>query len=125
MGRRGGRVAGRKACWIIGLLGLWAFSVLVGCGSAIPTSPEPTPTPGARFLMPTPGGLPSPTRTPTPEAFIYIVQEGDTLYDIALRFGVRLEDLIEANHLENPNQLQVGQELLIPPPRGPTVTPSP
>ncbi len=88
-------------------------------------SPEPTSTPGARFLMPTPGGLPSPTRTPTPESLIYIVEEGDTLYEIALRFGVRLEDLIEANHLENPNQLQVGQELVIPAPPGPTATPSP
>lgn len=118
-------MAGRKAHRAIALLGFWMFLVLVGCGRVITASPEPTSTPGARFLMPTPGGPPSPTRTPTPEAITYIVEEGDTLYEIALRFGVPLEDLIEANHLENPNQLQVGQELIIPAPRVPTVTPSP
>jgi len=118
-------VAGRKVSRAIGLLGIGLLAVLVGCGGAITASPEPTPTPGARFLMPTPGGTPSPSRTPTPEAIPYIVQEGDTLYEIALRFNVSVEDLIEANHLENPDQLRVGQELLIPAPRAPAVTPSP
>ncbi|MGB9722892.1 MAG: LysM peptidoglycan-binding domain-containing protein [Chloroflexia bacterium] len=114
-----------KAYRAVGWLWLWVFLVLVGCGGTLTVSPEPTPTPGARFLMPTPGASPAPTRTPTPEALIYIVEEGDTLYAIALRFHVSLEELIEANHLENPDQLHVGQELIIPAPRAPTVTPSP
>lgn len=118
-------MAGHKVHRAIALVGLWILLASVGCGGTLTVSPEPTPTPGARFLMPTPGGPPSPTRTPTPEAIIYIVEEGDTLYDIALRFNVSLEELIEANRLENPNQLQVGQELVIPAPRAPTVTPLP
>ncbi len=43
----------------------------------------------------------------------YIVQSGDTLWDIASRFNVPLDDLIAANDLED-SDLFVGQELLIP-----------
>ncbi|MEW6568200.1 MAG: LysM peptidoglycan-binding domain-containing protein [Chloroflexota bacterium] len=45
---------------------------------------------------------------------IYIVEPNDTLSDIARRFGVSLEALIQANHIDNPSLVQPGQELLIP-----------
>jgi LysM repeat protein len=44
----------------------------------------------------------------------YVVQQGDTLYGIAVEFGVSMEDLMAANDMDNPDQLQVGQELQIP-----------
>jgi murein DD-endopeptidase MepM/ murein hydrolase activator NlpD len=44
----------------------------------------------------------------------YIVQSGDTLNLIALRFGVSAQDLIQANNLSDPDNLQVGMELTIP-----------
>ncbi len=44
----------------------------------------------------------------------YVVQEGDTLYAIAVDFGVTMEDLMAANGIDDPNTLQVGQELTIP-----------
>ncbi len=44
----------------------------------------------------------------------YIVQPGDTLYLIAERFGVSVDDIVQLNPTINPNSLQVGQELLIP-----------
>jgi LysM repeat protein len=44
----------------------------------------------------------------------YVVQDGDTLYDIAVRFGVTMEQLMEANNMDNPDELQLGQELQIP-----------
>jgi LysM repeat protein len=44
----------------------------------------------------------------------YVVESGDTLWDIAERFGTSVEDLVEANSLENPADLTVGQELEIP-----------
>lgn len=46
----------------------------------------------------------------------YVVQSGDTLWDIAQRFGVTVEALVEANDLDNPADLTVGQRLAIPGP---------
>ncbi|HOR18291.1 MAG TPA: peptidoglycan DD-metalloendopeptidase family protein [Brevefilum sp.] len=44
----------------------------------------------------------------------YIIQSGDTLNEIAIRFGVSPDEIIEANALANPNALDIGQEILIP-----------
>lgn len=45
---------------------------------------------------------------------IHTVAAGETLYVIALDYGVTVEAIVAANGLEDPNRLQVGQELLIP-----------
>lgn len=110
------------------LLLLVAILLLSGCGDGLAATeaPAPTPTPGARFLMPTPGPpATEPPLVPTPEMLPYIVQEGDTLSDIAQRYGVDLDKLIEVNNLQDPNRLSVGQKLWIPVPLEPTATPSP
>jgi hypothetical protein len=57
-----------------------------------------------------------PTQSPEPEMLIHIVQSGDTLYDIAEKYGVSVEDIVKANELENPDWLSIGQELIIPSP---------
>jgi murein DD-endopeptidase MepM/ murein hydrolase activator NlpD len=44
---------------------------------------------------------------------VYIVQSGDTLWSIATRFNVTIDELIAANSLPSEN-LQVGQQLVIP-----------
>ncbi len=44
----------------------------------------------------------------------YVVQKGDTLLEIAVRFGVPLRTIIQANNIENPDFLSVGQKLIIP-----------
>ncbi len=49
-----------------------------------------------------------------PEAPVYVVQEGDSLFEIAVRFGISLDRLIEANQIANPNQLLIGDRLVIP-----------
>lgn len=78
-------------------------------------------------------GLP-PTWTPAPQASdghvfdvrgqqeveangtrtIYVVQRGDTLGEIATRFGVSLADLARINNIENWDIIEVGDELIIP-----------
>jgi murein DD-endopeptidase MepM/ murein hydrolase activator NlpD len=45
---------------------------------------------------------------------VYIVQEGDSLWDIAYRFHVSQDDLAAANGIADPNQITVGQPLVIP-----------
>jgi LysM repeat protein len=44
----------------------------------------------------------------------YTVQRGDTLYSIALRYGLTWRTLAEANHLSNPNVIHTGNVLVIP-----------
>lgn len=45
---------------------------------------------------------------------VYIVQPGDSLWDIALRFRVSMEDLRLANGISDPSQLVAGARLVIP-----------
>ena len=45
---------------------------------------------------------------------IYVVRAGDTLAEIAEAHGVRVDDLITLNGIQNPDVLQVGQQLQIP-----------
>jgi LysM repeat protein len=45
---------------------------------------------------------------------VYIVQEGDSLWDIAYRFHVSQQDLANANGIVDANQIAVGQQLVIP-----------
>ena len=46
---------------------------------------------------------------------IYIVQEGDTIYDIAGSVGMDVDELISLNKLTDPDSLQIGQPLKIKP----------
>jgi len=76
--------------------------------------PIQTPTPDAPH--PIPGA-----RTDTEQ---YVVQTGDTLGQIASRYGVSIDMIAEASELQNVNILSVGQVLVIPPPDPVTTGPS-
>lgn len=54
---------------------------------------------------------------------VYIVQAGDTLGKIALRFGTTVQALMSANGLTNPNLVWVGQRLKIVKGSGATTPP--
>jgi LysM repeat protein len=59
---------------------------------------------------------------------VHIVQPGDTLFRIAMRYNANVYDIAEANHLLNLNRIYVGQALIIPgggypPPTYPTPVP--
>jgi len=99
-----------KRCWCLFLIAL-----LMGCTpkTVMPTPTEVPPTPTV-----TPTLLPTPSPTPT----TYVVQSGDTLSAIAIRFNVSLEELQRANNIADPNLIHVGQRLVIP---GPTPVASP
>ena len=58
-------------------------------------------------------GTPTTPTTPT-TGTSYTVKAGDTLYAIALRYGVTITQLVNANGIANPNLIRVGQVLIIP-----------
>lgn len=80
----------------------------------IPGSPILTPTPDVPRFLPTPRSGPE----------TYVVQAGDTLGAIGLRYGVSVEALMQANGLYDPNALDVGQTLKIPVPTPQATGPS-
>lgn len=51
--------------------------------------------------------------SPTP-AGLYVVQPGDTLTSIADEFGTTVAELIAANGLTDPDNIQVGQQIIVP-----------
>lgn len=72
---------------------------------ATPGGPQLTPTPDPPRVLP----------TPRIDSEQYTVERSDTLGQIAQRYGVSLDKLVEANNISNPDLLEVGQVLTIPP----------
>ncbi|CZQ87867.1 lysin motif [Trichococcus palustris] len=80
---------------------------------------------GQVLTIPGAGTTPTPTPTPTPSTgTTYTVKSGDTLYAIALRYGVTIQQIVSANNIANANLISVGQVLTIPG-AGTTPTPTP
>lgn len=69
---------------------------------------------GQILNIPSGGGLEvEPTPSPLTET-TYVVQAGDNLFRIGLKYGIAWTQIAEANGILNPSQLKVGQELKIP-----------
>jgi len=56
----------------------------------------------------------APVATIAPSSDVYIVQKGDMLSKVAVRFDTTTKTLISMNNLSNPDVLYVGQELRVP-----------
>lgn len=104
--------------------------------SASPTTistVEETPTPGEEVPSPTvavqeatPTSPPPPTDTPSPGTIEYTIQSGDTLYSIAQRYNITVDELKAANNITDAESLTVGQVLVIPAGgQAPSVSPTP
>ncbi|MCG0274900.1 MAG: LysM peptidoglycan-binding domain-containing protein [Thermosediminibacteraceae bacterium] len=68
--------------------------------------------PGQRLLIDVEETEPTP---PPPGTKTYIVQPGDTLYSIAQRTGVTVDQIVRLNNIQDPNRIFPGQMLLLPP----------
>ncbi len=66
---------------------------------------------GQRLVIPTGGSAPSIT---VPSSGVHVVQRGENLFRIALRYGMSYQALAAANGIANPNRVYVGQRLVIP-----------
>ncbi len=78
---------------------------------------------GQRLLVPKPFGLPVPGNAPTTGS-AYVVQRGDTPSGIALKHGVTVWALMQANGLSGSRWIYAGQRLIIPRPGVATPTPT-
>ncbi|MED3918278.1 N-acetylmuramoyl-L-alanine amidase [Priestia aryabhattai] len=82
-----------------------------------------------RRAVPNPSPSPTPTPNPSPSEpgeKTYTIKQGDTLYSIAQKYGITVQELQEANTgLSDPLTLQVGKTIVIPSGTSPTPTPTP
>lgn len=60
--------------------------------------------------------------TTTTRPLEYVIQRGDTLNSIAIKFGVTRQALMELNGITNPDKILAGESLKIPPGVAPTTT---
>ena len=85
--------------------------------SRLPPTPAATPTPtvATPTLVASPAPTPPPqTPAPPPPQESYVVQQGDTLALIAAQFGTSVEALQAANGIDDPDEIVIGQVLVIP-----------
>ena len=71
----------------------------------------------AKAAQPSPAKIAKKSKTndPIPEgAKVYTVAKGDNPVNIAKKFKVSYDDLLAANHIDDPRKLKVGQKLVIP-----------
>ncbi len=108
------------------LLACASVSLIVGCSStkpapviernplnpadAVPTAPAPATSTASTALATVPA---LDTRPRDPNAKIYVVKPGDSLYGIAFQNGVDYRELAAWNNIENVNRIRVGQELRV------------
>ncbi len=89
--------------------------------------PTFTPIPGqVGFATPLPPNVIVITATPLGQAGIcgqYVIQVNDTLYRIAARYGVSVQQIAQANNITNPDLIKMGATLQIPCPVAATATP--
>ena len=113
----------------VALLGLVVVLLFGGCipfiGDNNGEEATPTPSPTITIIRPSPTPDSEPTVPPAEET-MYSVESGDTLSTIADKFpGVTWQEIANANDLEDPYPLSIGQKLIIPPPPGQEPTPTP
>jgi LysM repeat protein len=100
------RIRGARSNAVVGaalaLAGFLLISACGGSGEGEESSPTQTATP---FIS---------TPTPAPLAFQYEVQEGDSVYGLAVRFNTTSEEIVALNKLSSPDELSIGDVILIP-----------
>jgi LysM repeat protein len=105
---------------VAGLMTLAAI-VPVSCSSPTPAPPTATvPPPTATTVL---GVSPTPAQSPTPEPVVYVSEPGDTLSDIANRFGTTAQAIMELNGLTD-TLIYSGTELRIPAGEQPVSSPA-
>ena len=103
--------------------GILLFFILAAC-SSVEVENTPLATTTLRSVTSyTPTSKPASSLTPigtsfpagpTPTPFVHIIQQGETLLEIAFRYGVQFDDIVLVNPQIDPNLLRIGEEIRIP-----------
>jgi LysM repeat protein len=88
-------------------LTLAASSTTAVTPTATPTSPSGVPTQTPTSTPTTPPGTPG-------APIVHVVQRGENLFRIALRYNTTVDAIAAANGIRNPQLIYVGQKLTIP-----------
>ncbi len=102
--------------------------LIQGCGTtrgpvALPTEAPMPPVAGEEFgktdmpivpVKPVVPVAPEAKTWPVDETTTYVVAKGDTLSQIASRYGVTVAEVMTLNGIGNPNAIRIGQKLVLP-----------
>jgi murein DD-endopeptidase MepM/ murein hydrolase activator NlpD len=76
---------------------------------------DPSQVYGGQILqLPTNIQLPAESMASVATPALHTVQRGETLFQIALAYGLTVSDLVSANSIADPTRIFVGQQLIIP-----------
>lgn len=68
--------------------------------------------PGQALIIPRPGEIPS----PPPGGIVHLVRPGETVFQLAAKFGASAPEILKANQIAHPEFILPGQQLVIPEP---------
>jgi murein DD-endopeptidase MepM/ murein hydrolase activator NlpD len=106
------RVNGR-----LGQLLFLLFAAATIAGSAAPRATWNRNLPVGGAAAPKPAAAEAeaaPAAKAAPAGRTHVVEKGENLYRIGLRYGVTADELASANGIDDPSQLEVGQRLVVP-----------
>lgn len=121
----------------LGIVTILALFFLVQCQTPEPITPTlaPSPTytltpeigialatrtiPTIAVIQVTPTPLPTATPTPTATPIVYVIEEGDTLLELAILNNTTVAEIETFNPGIQPRLLQIGQQIVLPPPATP------
>lgn len=126
---------------LLAVLAALAVAALAGCAATRPAPVVERDGPAGRVppkVAATPQPAPAPAPKPdagvvvtplgaagAPDASLYTVKQGDTLFSIAKANGVSVRDVAAWNNLEDPSSIKAGQQLRLTAPGGVVATPAP
>ena len=103
------------------ILSIWEARRSAPAPTAAPLAPLESTRPPAPSAPPGTSQPAAPSSTSAPAAsatpagpFVYVIEAGDTLGSLSLKFDVPLADLLAANNLTEDAILSVGQEITVP-----------
>jgi LysM repeat protein len=108
---------------VVAVAGIIAFNAIKSRQGGIPvvsSSHVTKPASNREVATATPSSPAKPAKKakandPIPDGGkVYIVAKGDNPVTIAKKFKVSYDDLLAANHIDDPHKLKVGQKLIIP-----------
>lgn len=99
---------------IIQLIESSEATIVVASANEATTTPLPSPEPTDVINAVTDVTHTDGVSILAPEPIFHTIRSGETLYRIAIQYGLTINDLVEANSIVNPTRIYAGQRLIIP-----------